>query len=709
MSGNHARYKYYRNEICKLTRISKKLYYHEFVNNNLNNLKKTWEGINGLLSRKKKTYMTINNLKQPHTNITTNSKLRIPNILNEHFTSVGPSLGNKLPPFEKYFTEYLDKKKSPVTSFFFTPISPKEIKLEILSMPQNKSYGFYSFPVSVLKDTNEILSEVLSNIFNKSIELGTFPSKLKMAKVIPIFKSDDETDPNNYRPISLLSCFNRIFEKLVFKRLKSFINERKIICSSQYGFRQGHSKEHAILDIVNAIQSNMDAGKFSCGVFVDLKKAFDTIDHSILLQKLAHYGFQGLINDWFRSYLQERAQVTMVGNRSSNKSLITCGVPQGSVLGPLLFLLYVNDIYCSSMKLKFYSFADDTNVLHSHKDLKSLEKEMNAELNNVYQWLVSNKLTLNLKKTNFVIFCPYQKPLPFLPTIYINDHLTNSLTYLESKDHVKYLGVHIDYKLSWKNHIDSITMKLSKTIGLLSKIRHFVPFHTLVSVYNSLVVPYLRYGLIAWGQTGKTQNAELNNVYQWLVSNKLTLNLKKTNFVIFRPYQKPLPFLPTMYINDHLKNSLTYLESKDHLKYLGVHINYKLSWKNHIDSITMKLSKTIGLLSKIRHFVPFHTLVSVYNSLVVPYLRYGLIAWGQTGKTQLNKLLILQKRALRFMCFADRCDHAIPLFLRAQTLAIHFLYYKLLAETMHDVSNDVIPSQLKDLFIPTVKIHSYNT
>ena len=114
----------------------------------------------------------------------------------------------------------------------------------------------------------------------------------------------------------------------------------------------------------------MDAGEFSCGVFVDLKKAFDTVDHSILLQKLAHYGFRGLINDWFRSYLQERAQVTMVGNRSSNKSLITCGVPQGSVLGPLLFLLYVNDIYCSSTKLKFYLFADDTNVLHSHKDLK---------------------------------------------------------------------------------------------------------------------------------------------------------------------------------------------------------------------------------------------------------------------------------------------------------------------------------------------------
>ena len=145
------------------------------------------------------------------------------------------------------------------------------------------------------------------------------------------------------------------------------------------------------------------------------------------------------------------------------------------------------------------------------------------------------------------------------------------------------------------------------------------------------------------------------------------------------------------------------------MKYLGILIDYKLSWKNHIDSVTLKLSKTIGLLSKIRNFVPFHTLVSIYNCLVVPYLRYGLIAWGQAGKTQLNKLLILQKWVLRFMCFADRCDHAIPLFLCPKTLPIHFLYYKVLAETMHDASNDVNPPKLKDSFISTAKIHSYNT
>ena len=264
-------------------------------------------------------------------------------------------------------------------------------------MPNNKSYGFYSCPVSILKHASDIISDVLSKILNKSIDLGTFPSKLKMAKVIPIFKSDDNTDPNNYRPISLLSCFNRIFEKLVYKRMKSFIEEKNILYTSQYGFRQGHSTEHAIFDIVSRIQSNMDAGVFSCGVFIDLKKAFDTVDHRILIHKLDFYGFRGIINVWFRSYLQDRTQITVIDQRPSNKSFVTYGVPQGSVLGPLLFLLYVNDIYSSSSKLNFYLFADDTNILYSHKNLKSLENVMNSELNNVFQWLTSNKLTLNQK------------------------------------------------------------------------------------------------------------------------------------------------------------------------------------------------------------------------------------------------------------------------------------------------------------------------
>ena len=195
----------------------------------------------------------------------------------------------------------------------------------------------------------------------------------------------------------------------------------------------------------------------------------------------------------------------------------------------------------------------------------------------------------------------------------------------------------------------------------------------------------------------KTMNDELSNVYGWLVANKLTLNLKKSNFVIFRPHQKKLAFTPIIKIFDNQINKPVALECKEFVKYLGVLIDFRLSWNNHIDAVLLKISKTVGLLSKLRYTAPFHTLISIYNSLIAPYLRYGLIACGQAAKSRLDKLLVLQKRALRFIHFAISRDHAIPaLFLNTMILPLNFLYYKLLSETMHDVSNNLLPSNIQD-------------
>ena len=242
--------------------------------------------------------------------------------------------------------------------------------------------------VQLLKVLLQVLVRVsLTMLINKSIEYGTYPSKLKLAKVIPIYKSGDESDPSNYRPISLLSIFNRIFEKMMYNRLKSFIEKCNILLYSQYGFREKRSTEHAILDIINEIETNMDKKLYSCGVFIDLQKAFETVNHSILLRKFNHYGVRGIINDWFASYLVGRQQTTQIGpNNISKKEVVLSGVPQGSVLGPLLFLIYINDISNSSDKLKFYLFADDTNMLYADKNLKSLESTVNAEIFRVYNW-----------------------------------------------------------------------------------------------------------------------------------------------------------------------------------------------------------------------------------------------------------------------------------------------------------------------------------
>ena len=287
-------------------------------------------------------------------------------------------------------------------SFFFDAVSPVDIEREILSIPRNKAYGLYSCPVHILSGAKHIISGPLSNIFNISVQEGVFPSKLRQAKIIPVYKSDDETEPGNYRPISLLSIFNRIFEKLMYQRLKTFLDKNDTLTQSQYGFREKHSPQHAVIDIVDIIQNNMDQKLFTCGIILDLKKAFDTVNHSILLKKLNHYGIRGIVNDWFSSYLHGRSQVTEIDSNSSTISKISCGVPQG----PLLFLIYINDFHNSSVKFSFYLFPDDTNLLNADKNLKSLGETVNNELVKVSDWLNANKIKCYKIKLCHLSFLP---------------------------------------------------------------------------------------------------------------------------------------------------------------------------------------------------------------------------------------------------------------------------------------------------------------
>ena len=265
----------------------------------------------------------------------------------------------------------------------------------------------------------------------------------------------------------------------------------QFIYNLQYGFRSKHSTQHAIPDIVNNIHNSMDSGKYTCGIFIDLKKAFDTVNHSILLAKLENYGIRGLINTWFKSYLTDRRQSIEIDNHISKEEKTLCGVPQGSVLGPLLFLLYINDIYKCSSEFTFYLFADDTSIIYADNNLRTLESTVNSELAKVSEWLKANKLTLNIKKSNYVIFRPRQKTMPFVPQVKIFNPMSNTHTSLEIKDFIKYLGIMIDSDLSWKNHIDFICHKISKSIGIIAKLRHYIPRQLLLSIYHTLITPYL--------------------------------------------------------------------------------------------------------------------------------------------------------------------------------------------------------------------------
>jgi hypothetical protein len=276
-------------------------------------------------------------------------------------------------------------------------------------------------------------------------------------------------------------------------RVYDFLENNASFYKLQFGFRQKHSTNHSLLSIIENIRDSLDNKTFSCGVFIDLEKAFDTVNHSILLKKLEHYGIRGIANSWFKSYLLGRQQKVCLNGTSSPNAYVTCGVPQGSILGPLLFILYINDMHNAVKNSTVYHFADDTNLLCSHKNPKTLRKLVNDDLRVLFTWLCSNRLSLNVAKTEFVIFKPPRCPLSERITLKLNGK-----TLYESKK-IKYLGLILDDKLTWSAHVHELSKKINRSLGILYKLRQFCPKSVLRSLYFSLIHSNIGYGLLAWG------------------------------------------------------------------------------------------------------------------------------------------------------------------------------------------------------------------
>lgn len=485
---NFNKYKSFRNILNNTIKFNKKLHYEKLFQSNINNMKGTWHNIKELINKKndlKTSPLIINN------EVIHESK-DIATAFNEYFTNLFNIPSQIDPTLKKYLG-------SPnVSSCFFEPTNSIEILHITNSLSNSNSSDFHNLSNKTIKTIMPSICHILTLLFNKSILSGTFPDCLKIAKIIPIHKSGSHTDTANYRPISLISIFSKIFEKIIKSRLTSFFDKYKIITDNQYGFRKGLSTELALLKLHNNIIYNMNKNNHNLLVFIDFSKAFDSVHHEILFLKLEHYGIRGTPLNLIKSYLTNRTQYVKIENEISTNLPVISGVPQGSVLGPLLFIIFLNDIINASSDSKLVIYADDCTLYSNSPNLDKLLHHSEQYLLNIDKWSMLNKLIINLKKTKFMITSWNRNFSTENVQLNLNG---NPITRVDT---FKLLGVVFDAKLNFKDHVNHILTKVNINLGVIYKIKKNLNQNAKKALYYALFYSHFYYGNLIWGNTNRT-------------------------------------------------------------------------------------------------------------------------------------------------------------------------------------------------------------
>lgn len=397
--------------------------------------------------------------------------------------------------------EFTTRIESNQKSIFITPVTISEIETIAEGLKNKLSSGIDEIPVTVIKFCIYWISEPLCYIMNNSFTQGIFPDQLKVASVKPLLKKGNPSLADNYRPLSILPSFSKIFETAMCNRMIKFFDACKIFSISQHGYLKNRSVETGIHYFIQRVVEALEAREIPLGIFLDLTKAFDCLDHSILITKLELYGIRGTALQWIESYLFGRSQKVMIGHNgrqyASGTLPISGGIPQGSIIGPLFFILYINDLptIISENSTHLINYADDTNLLIRGKVFSELIKQCDIEIQQVKLWFDKNKLVINKDKTNCIIFKTKQSNLPTPDTVHISDwNLTPA-------SDVKFLGIYIDDTMSWSVHIENLCKRLSSVCYCMRVLAAYVEYDTLKVVYHANFLSLLRYGIIFFGSS----------------------------------------------------------------------------------------------------------------------------------------------------------------------------------------------------------------
>lgn len=482
-------YNKYKKVYTRVIRAAKLLYNNHIMTGADNKSKAAWTIINNYSKSKSDKQ---HNIKLTVHGETVTEPLLLATCFNDYFNNVCRSI-----PVNSQSCMIRDKISSNTKSFYFEPVSENEVKHIVQNLKTTYSSGADNINVYLLKQCIDGLALPLTLLINNSVESGIYPEALKTAKIKPIHKGGSATSIENYRPISILSCFSKVFEKAMANRIINFFDKNGLFGNFQFGFRRGCSTSGAIVAFLKMLYEELDDGNACVGIFLDLTKAFDLVDHEILLNKLYKYGIRGGVHEWFKSYLVNRRHYVEVKGSCSQQLVTDTGVPQGSILGPLLYIIYVNDMIIDNVVM----FADDTSLIVSSKDKAKINDCARDVLDKASDYVDNNKLVINNKKSQFIEFKvgTYDRDQSLLISC-------NSKSIAQTEN-IKFLGITIDYRCSWYEHIDKLCRRLSPVCYVLRRLRSQVDLSVLRMYYFSDFHSVLSYATIAWGVSSDLHRA----------------------------------------------------------------------------------------------------------------------------------------------------------------------------------------------------------